>query len=106
MNDLDAARCGENLVDVLAVALDFNRAESNVLAVVFAAMPQGFEVPALNRKGLPDLHVSPRAAREACTCLRRRGYVVKEGSRLLLSDAATGFFADLARELSAKGVAP
>ena len=80
----------------------FDHDESAVLAAVFAAMPQGLAVPALNHKGLPDLDVSPSAARKACARLRGRGFVVKDGAWLYLSDAALEFFAALARELVAK----
>jgi hypothetical protein len=81
----------------------FDHDESAVLAAVLGAMPQGFAVPALNHKGLPDLGVPPAAARKACTRLRARGFVAKEGSWLLLSEAAMVLFADLARELDQEG---
>lgn len=45
--------------------MNFDHAESAVLATVHTAMPQGYALPALNHKGLPDFEVTPKEAREA-----------------------------------------
>lgn len=55
--------------------MNFDHAESAVLATVHVAMPRGFALPALNHKGLPDFEVTPTEAREACNRLRLRGFV-------------------------------
>ena len=44
--------------------MNFDHAESAVLATVHTAMPQGFALPALNHKGLPEFEVTPAKARE------------------------------------------
>ena len=59
--------------------MNFDHAESAVLATVHVAMPQGFALPALNHKGLPEFEVTPAEAREACNHLRLRGFVAKVG---------------------------
>ena len=59
--------------------MNFDHAESAVLATVHTAMPQGYALPALNHKGLPDFEVTPKEAREACNRLRLRGFVAKVG---------------------------
>ncbi len=59
--------------------MNFDHAESAVLATVHFAMPQGFALPALNHKGLPDFEVTPTEAREACNRSRLRGLVATVG---------------------------
>ena len=40
--------------------MNFDHAESAVLATVHTAMPHGYALPALNHKVLPDFEVTPK----------------------------------------------
>lgn len=80
--------------------MNFDHAESAVLATVHVAMPQGFALSALNHKGLPDFDVAPNEAREACNRLRLRGFVVKVGPYAQLADLGMELFADLEETIS------
>ena len=73
--------------------MNFDHAESAVLATVHTAMPQGFALPVLNYKGLPEFEVTPSEAREACN--RLRGFVAKVGPYAQLTTLGMELFADL-----------
>ena len=75
--------------------MHFDHAEAAVLATVSVAMPQGFALPRLNHKGLPDFEVSPAEARKACNRLRSRGFVAKVGPYAQLTALGMELFADL-----------
>lgn len=80
--------------------MNFDHAESAVLATVHVAMPQGFALPALNHKGLPDFEVMPKDARDACNRLRLRGFVAKVGPYVQLTAQGMELFADLDETIS------
>jgi hypothetical protein len=80
--------------------MNFDHAESAVLATVHVAMPHGFALPSLNHKGLPDFEVTPADAREACNRLRLRGFVVKVGPYAQLTALGMELFADLEETIS------
>lgn len=77
--------------------MNFDHAESAVLATVHTAMPQGFALPALNHKGLPEFEVTPA---EACNRLRLRGFVAKVGPYAQLTTLGMELFADLEETIS------
>jgi len=72
--------------------MEFNHAETAVLACVHTAMPQGFAIPAINHKGLPDFEVPPSEARQACNHLRKTGFVVKNGAYAQLTAKGMDLF--------------
>ncbi len=80
--------------------MNFDHAESAVLATVHTAMPQGYALPALNHKGLPDFEVTPKEASEACNRLRLRGFVAKVGPYAQLTALGMELFADLEETIS------
>ena len=80
--------------------MNFDHAESAVLATVHVAMPQGFALPSINYRGLADFEVTPKKAREACNRLRLRGFVVKVGPYAQLTALGMELFADLEETIS------
>jgi len=80
--------------------MNFDHAESAVLATVHVAMPQGFVLPALNYRGLPEFEVSRDEARKAYNRLRLRGFVIKAGPYAQLTALGMELFADLEETIS------
>ncbi len=80
--------------------MNFDHAESAVLATVHVAMPQGFALPSLNYRGLPDFELAPKEAREACNRLRLRGFVAKVGAYAQLTANGMALFVGLEEMIS------